>query len=938
MRLLAILWISLKQVWYNRRLEVGLLVGLSVAVAVASSIPIYSSASLQKGLISEWEQNAQRAPYSIFINYRASQASTTPNFTDYVTADEYLEEKVVAKLKLEPEFYSTTGTLGKHKVVPSDSNLAPPKDPWLDIWYISNLRELTTLIDGRWPERNDQERYFEVVVEERAFEELEFLIGNEYSYLIDGPKGEPNDIYLKIVGVIRANPETYNSSYWSRMPTVANVFFVNEDDFKDKITENLSIHPANLDWLWLFDHRKVYVHELDSHIEALNNIQTDLSRILPSTRYTASPLNIMNKYMQKARTTNLFLLALSFPILGMIFYYVALTAGLAVSNRTNEIAMLRSRGASGFQILFSFFIEWSVLGVIALAIGPYLGLLISKVMGAAAGFLSFVGRTPIPVKIIPDAYKYGAAAVATALIAAILPTIPAMRHSIVTYKSQLAQKPRTTLWHKMFLDVILLGLTYLGYRQLARETGSISALANLGTVPIDPSLFLLPFIFTLGGGILGLRLFPWFMSLLSWVTGRWSGLSWSLTTKQMARNPMQYSALLLLLMVTVSMGIYSASAARTLEQNHIDRIMYNSGADVVITEQWVVQNTSDPNEQKTESTAMEEVLVYEPPFYIHYDLTGVKATARVLQRQVSIRVGSTNRGYGQLMAIDPHEFAATAWDRQGLLPIHRNHYLNALIKHHEGVLIQKGLMEELQLKPGDWINLLINNQPVDMYIIGEIEFWTGLDPTKAPILVANLDHIQQQTVLEPYDVWLDLEEGAQLQVIVDELRSQGIYVTDVSDSRRFLIEARRDPLRMGFFGILTIGFLVSLVVTLIGFFLFHLLSLRNRALQFGVLRAMGLSMKQLVTCLGLEGLFTVGAGIGMGSALGIIAANRFLPFLQLGGELSSTIPPFIVVIQPADLSRIYNILLSMLVLGIIVLASVLAKIKLHQAVKLGEEA
>src|SRR5690554_1151565 len=70
MRLLATFWISLKHVWYNRRLEAGLLVGLTVAVAIASAIPIYTSASLQRGLIREWtESSTSRPPFAVMMSY-----------------------------------------------------------------------------------------------------------------------------------------------------------------------------------------------------------------------------------------------------------------------------------------------------------------------------------------------------------------------------------------------------------------------------------------------------------------------------------------------------------------------------------------------------------------------------------------------------------------------------------------------------------------------------------------------------------------------------------------------------------------------------------------------------------------------------------------------------------------------------------------------------
>ena len=85
---------------------------------------------------------------------------------------------------------------------------------------------------------------------------------------------------------------------------------------------------------------------------------------------------------------------------------------------------------------------------------------------------------------------------------------------------------------------------------------------------------------------------------------------------------------------------------------------------------------------------------------------------------------------------------------------------------------------------------------------------------------------------------------------------------------------------MGFFGVLSIGFLVSVVVTIMGFFLYTFLSLRARMLHFGVLRAIGLSVRQLVSMLALEQVFSLGLGLIVGSVLGRLISNVFLPFLE----------------------------------------------------------
>ncbi|MGB4177144.1 MAG: ABC transporter permease [Halanaerobiales bacterium] len=203
--------------------------------------------------------------------------------------------------------------------------------------------------------------------------------------------------------------------------------------------------------------------------------------------------------------------------------------------------------------------------------------------------------------------------------------------------------------------------------------------------------------------------------------------------------------------------------------------------------------------------------------------------------------------------------------------------------------------------------------------------------------MANLDFVQAQYIIEPYNVWLSLEEDASLQAIVDELTEEGIYVTNIKDVRNRLVEGRRNPERMGIFGILSISFAVAVLITVMGFFLYNFLSLRKRMLEFGVMRAIGLSISQLVTILSLEQFLTVSFGFGLGTLFGVIVSQIFLPFLQVSQNLEGVVPGFRIVIQRSDIGNILIILGISLIIGLLILAFILIKLKLHEAIKLGEE-
>ncbi len=103
----------------------------------------------------------------------------------------------------------------------------------------------------------------------------------------------------------------------------------------------------------------------------------------------------------------------------------------------------------------------------------------------------------------------------------------------------------------------------------------------------------------------------------------------------------------------------------------------------------------------------------------------------------------------------------------------------------------------------------------------------------------------------------------------------GVYPTQVRDAEAMITALKHEPYRMGFFGVLSLSFVIAALITVLGFLVYTYFSIRGRLLQFGALRAMGLSRLQLTLLLVLEQLFTLGAGLAAGVFLGSSALASF---------------------------------------------------------------
>jgi putative ABC transport system permease protein len=82
--------------------------------------------------------------------------------------------------------------------------------------------------------------------------------------------------------------------------------------------------------------------------------------------------------------------------------------------------------------------------------------------------------------------------------------------------------------------------------------------------------------------------------------------------------------------------------------------------------------------------------------------------------------------------------------------------------------------------------------------------------------------------------------------------------------------------------------------------------------------------------------FLILMGLAAGTVLGAGISELFIPSLQIGNTPASRIPPYLVSIGWSTIIRIYG-LLGFLFLGtLILLAVLLLRMRVFQAIKLGE--
>jgi putative ABC transport system permease protein len=953
----ALIRFLFRKMWNNRWLTLSTLAGLLIAVAFTTSIPIYADGALKRVVAESLKENSKGLPAGThLIGYQAPGGRT--DWEAFRSVDQYIAEEVPEKIGFPAEASQKSASLRPTEVVPEDpTKVDASLTRRMTMVSFSGLQEKVELAGGNWfTDHPLPDGTIQAVMMEEAMFRLDLHVGDVLLYPIYG--GNNEILRVEIVGSFR--PVNAADPYWYQgLDALLGYMFISETALLEDLAEKRGIPLQTVKWYTAYDLSEIQTSQLAPLSAALKRIDIEVYKRSSDTRVEISFAEMLGEFRRSSIQLQTLLFTLAAPMIAMVFYFITMNARQSLEKQRSDIAVLRSRGASTRQIFMIFLLEGAILGALSLLLGPLLGWFMAKSIGSANGFLEFVNRKAIPVGFSTDSALAGVAAVMVAIMAAVIPAMVFTRTSIVDYKRRMARTEQKPFWQKWFLDLVLAGIAAYGW-YLFNERQMVSFKTGLTTdqLNVQPFLFFVPALAIFAAGLIFLRIFPLLLKLINLIWRKRMPVPFYLPITQLSRSANAYYPLMILLILTIGLGVYNASAARTIGLNAEERVKYRFGTDVVIKTVWEgrtefaqSQNQQQPGGGGSGGSGggggggggqpnrpiPTRITYSEPPFEIFRTLPGVQHAARVLQAPANLSVSGKTAGQGIVMGFDNVDFARVAWLRKDMYSISPFTYLAWLGKVPEGAIISANLAERFDLQRGDTVQAVINGEVIDFVIIGIEKYWPSEYPDQAPFLLANLDYIYDQIPMIPYDVWLKMEPDAKVAPIIPILLEKGIEIARIDDMRSELAAQSKHPSRGGVFGILSLGFFVTVIVTLAGYLLYWFYNLSSRTVQIGILRAMGLSRKQLTGMLLLEQIFTAGLSIVLGFIIGKMASLLFLPFLQTTENTVNQIPPFRVVFSPVDTMRLSIVIGIMMVIGAGLLITHIRRLRVHQAVKLGEE-
>lgn len=933
--------IMFQKMWHKKWMISCILLGIVLLVATVVSFPLYRKAAYDRMLQDEFEnvlRDSGEWPARLDMTLVSKQQKGGTSMTQMEGYLTNLFNQLGVTEKVSGYYYRLDS-----QELKSSWNRGDMGKAYTSLGMLNGLPEHVTMVYGTMYSEDglDEDGNIEVVISDACMVRMGFLL-NEVLQFVNMRDAERNPISVKICGVYKATDE--DDFYWQKTPDEYNEhFMMSENLFRQMFCgENAGRFTIYCQYYALFDYTT-----LDSESVKYLEKQTEyifeegpFRKTLSDSQYR----DILKNYNLKQDKIGATLVILQIPILCLLAAFLVMISSQIYEMEQNEISVYKSRGASGKQIFRLYLYQNVFLSMVGAIAGVPLGIVFCKLLGSTRNFLEFDTSRMLEVDLSVEVLYYTLAAILAVILIMTLPTIKHSRVTIVNLKQKKAAKKRR-LWEICCLDVITLGIALYGFYNF-NNNAEVMAGSVLEGKSLDPLLYLSSSLFIVGMGLLFLRIQPYLIRLIYWIGKRsWGPANYASFMENMKSNGKQ-QFIMLFMILTISLGMYHATVARTILQNATENASYLSGADIILKETW-----SD-NEAYIKRNPGMEFQYYEPEYGKFSKIKGyVSSTKVIYDEKATVYTPAKNSQKITLMGIDTKEFGQNTYVEDGLQAKFYYEYLNDLAMAPDGILVSKNFADKLGYKLGDKITYENNDRlQASGVIVGFFEYWPGYEPVLTELtpdgkvqkqehflLVGHYSALVQSWGATPYEVWITVDENGSDEAVYDWVQENKVRVSKYENKSLELKQVEEDPLLQGTNGILTMGFIVTIILCAAGYLIYWIMSIRSREMMFGILRACGMHKSEVFHILINEqifyGLLSILSGIGIGK----LTSKLFVPLLQSAYQADTQVLPLRLISETSDMLRLYGVVIAVMVVCLSVLIGLVFKLNISKALKLGEE-
>jgi hypothetical protein len=271
-------------------------------------------------------------------------------------------------------------------------------------------------------------------------------------------------------------------------------------------------------------------------------------------------------------------------------------------------------------------------------------------------------------------------------------------------------------------------------------------------------------------------------------------------------------------------------------------------------------------------------------------------------------------------------------------------FLPAPVASLEGampVIANEAFLAATRSAPGDTVVVSVEGVLQHPTIAAVVDTFPATDPAR-PLLIFDepslaLLRLQATGATRSADEWWIAAGSGASDGLTTSLRSStfdSIEVVSVVDRTRSL---STDPVALGIIGALTLGFVATGLFAIVGLAVSAAVSARQRRTEFALLRALGLSSRQLSGWLWLENGSLVLISLMAGTSLGLLVGWLVLPFVTVTQQARAPVPPVLVSVPWDRILLLEVVSAAALGCAVLVIAGVLRRLGVGSILRMGED-
>ena len=528
------------------------------------------------------------------------------------------------------------------------------------------------------------------------------------------------------------------------------------------------------------------------------------------------------------------------------------TISITIAQRTRELATLRTLGASRQQVRRSVMLESFVIGLAASLVGLFAGLGLAKGLNAAfvalginlpqAGMV-LAGRT-IVISLLVGTLVTLAAGLFPAIRATRVPPISAVREGAALPTSRHAHRRPYVAGGVMLLGlaVIVQGLFATGGAQ------SVLALLGAGTLLLFIGVALVS---------------SYVVRPLASVVGRpartFGGAAGRLAVANSVRNTSRTAATAAALMIGLALIAFVATLGAGLRSSTKDALGKQVKADYVLTP----SSTGSASFPTQTATALART-------------RGVELVSAVRNNRANVAGASTTVG-----GVDPATIGGVyrfAW----------KHGSDAVLSHlSNGAIVQSSYATKHHLRVGSRFTLQAPNGTTRQVTVAATYDPPQADPVLPTVVISQAAFDSTFPTPQDAQAFVKVAGGPSTAITAALKRALTAYPDAKVQTRAAWIKAQAksvDQVLDLFYVLLAL----SVIVSLFGMINTLVLAVFERTRELGMLRAIGMSRRQMRRMIRHESIVTALIGAALGLPLGVLLAaltTRALGSLGIGFHL-----------------------------------------------------